>query len=107
MNTQVGFTKRLRTTAGGLALGIVGLFAGSGVASADRVPPVTDEDGRPPYDTSSYPAQPTWPAASTYPAPSTYPADSTYPAPSSYPADSTYPAPSTWPGQSSHPCCSR
>jgi hypothetical protein len=46
-------------------------------------PAVIDDDGFHNYDTSSYPAAPSWPA------------------PASYPADSS------WPGSSSHPCCSR
>jgi hypothetical protein len=106
MTIQVGFSPRPGTTkknvprstrkflaAAGLALGLgsFGLLAGAGTAAAaaegldatPMPPAVIDEDGFQTYDTSSYPATPSWPA------------------PASYPADSS------WPGASSHPCCSR
>jgi hypothetical protein len=77
--------------AGGLALGLgsFALFASASTAAADGLdatpmpPAVIDDDGFHNYDTSSYPAAPSWPA------------------PASYPADPS------WPGSSSHPCCSR
>jgi hypothetical protein len=87
-------TTREFLAAGGLALGLasLGLFASAGTAAADGLdatpmpPAVIDEDGFQTYDTSSYPADPTWPAP---------------------PSWGSYPADPTWPGKSSAPCCSR
>jgi len=88
---NVPSTTRKFLAAGGLALGIgsFGLFASAGTAAAEGLdatpmpPAVIDEDGTQTYDTSSYPAAPSWPASA------------------SYPADPS------WSGTSSHPCCSR
>lgn len=61
-----GATKRILAAAG-LALGL-GLFANTGTAAADGLdatpmpPAVIDGDGFHNYDTSSYPAPPTWPS---------------------------------------------
>ena len=71
--------------AGGLAVSVasLGLFASAGTAAADELcsstlpmtcwdhtpmpPAVIDEDGFHNYDTSSYPADPTWPGDSSHP----------------------------------------
>ena len=86
--------KILAAAAAGLALGLgsLGVFASAGTAVADGVdatplpPAVIDEDGFHNYDTSSYPADPSWSAP---------------------PSWGSWPADSSWPGFSSHPCCSR
>lgn len=88
-------TKKILAAAGlALGLGSVVLFPGAGTAAAaaegldatPMPPAVIDEDGFQTYDTSSYPAAPTWPAP---------------------PSWGSHPAASTWPGDSSHPCCQR
>ena len=87
-------TTRKFLAAGCLALGLgsLGLFASGGTAAADGLevtpmpPAVIDEDGFQNYDTSSYPADSSWPAP---------------------PAWGSHPADPSWPGISSHPCCSR
>jgi hypothetical protein len=91
---NVPSTIRKFLAAGGLALGLgsLGLFASAGTAAADGLdatpmpPAVIDEDGFHNYDTSSYPADPSWPAP---------------------PSWGSHPADPSWPGTSSHPCCSR
>jgi hypothetical protein len=87
-------TTRNFLAAAGLVLGLCtfGPLASAGTAAADgpdvtpMPPAVIDEDGFQNYDTSSYPASPSWPAP---------------------PSWGSYPAAPSWPGISSHPCCSR
>ena len=92
--TNIPSTTRKFLAAGCLALGLgsLGLFASGGTAAADGLevtpmpPAVIDEDGFQNYDTSSYPADSSWPAP---------------------PAWGSHPADPSWQGISSHPCCSR
>jgi hypothetical protein len=78
MAIQLGKQSIRTLVAGCLVFGLTSVapFAGAGIA----------EDGLQTYDTSSYPATPTWPAP---------------------PSWGSYPADPSWPGASSHPCCSR
>jgi hypothetical protein len=100
MTIQVGFTSLPRGDTSstktviavcGVLLGL-GMSSGAGTAVADGLdatpipPAVIDEDGTHNYDTSSYPADPSWPAP---------------------PSWGSHPADPSWPGFSSHPCCSR
>ena len=56
-------------TAVTFGLGSLGMFGSAGTAAADGLevspPAIIDEDGFQNYDTSSYPATPSYPAASS------------------------------------------
>ncbi|HKP42158.1 hypothetical protein [Mycobacterium sp.] len=74
MTTQIGFTRKYLAVAGlALGLGSFGVFTSAGTAAADGVdatpmpPAVIDKDGFQNYDTSSYPADPSWPGKSSHP----------------------------------------
>lgn len=77
-------TTKMRLAVGGLALGLagLGLFVSVGTAAADGLdatpipPAVVDEDGTHNYDTSSYPADPSWPWPPSW---GSWPAEPTWP----------------------------
>jgi hypothetical protein len=63
-------------TALGLGLTGAGVAAADGLDATPMPPAVIDDDGFQNYDTSSYPADPTWPAPPSW---GSYPAASTWP----------------------------